>query len=74
VKGRIRKGWYREPGMDEHHVTKVARIAGAWIATVYDRRHARPCACGAVVYPQLWASLTPGEPIEGISLDRPDDD
>ncbi len=72
--GRIRKGWYRYPDDPPSHVTRVGRIAGAWIATVYDRTHNRPCACGVVVYPAMWKQFVPTEGIADVSLDVPDDE
>lgn len=53
---------------------KIMRLGGGWIATTYDRKHRRPCACGLQVYPQLWEALQPAEPIEGVPLDLPADD
>jgi hypothetical protein len=74
MQGRTKTGWYRDPGDPDDRAIKVTRLNGSWIATEYDRRHRRPCACGTVVYPALWQRLEPADPIEGVSLDLPPED
>ncbi len=74
MNGRIKAGWYREPDYDPDHVLKVTRIEKAWIATLYSRRRAGPCACGTLLRRNEWPRLEPADPVINPSYDSLADD